>query len=51
MPTMKIRGADLDYVEYRIQFHCCQDRIARSGVMKKKKEAAGRNISFDRPKV
>ena len=50
MPTMKIRGGDLDYVEYEFSSLLPGQNFKIRGY-EKKKEAAGRNISFDRPKV
>ena len=50
MPTMKIHGADLDLVEYEFNSFPA-GRILKTLGYEKIKEAAGKNIYVNHPKV
>jgi hypothetical protein len=50
MPTMKIRGGDLDLVEYEFTSYPPGTNLKTLG-FEKKEEAAGKNIYFDHLKV
>jgi len=50
MPTMKIRGVDLDLVEYEFNSFPPGQNLKTIGY-EKKKESDGKNICFDHPKV
>jgi hypothetical protein len=50
MPSMKIRGGDLDLVEYKFYSFAPRQNL-KTLKYEKKKESDGKNICIDHPKV